>query len=826
MSSPPWHTATENPFVRSWVEGAHRSESDRVDPGPYLADVTGSKASMWFKVHSYPTKVPPEIIQRLLLHYTEPGDVVLDGFAGSGMTGVAATSCAKPDPKLDAELRMRGQTPRWGARRAVLNDLAPNATFHGSGVNLPVDAATFERAASALLDRFNGELGWMYRTTTTTGDEATIDYTVWSEVFSCPHCGAAVVFYDGAFIPTTGALRDDFPCSACGATVMKSGGGKANLERRRETVRLLTGEVIERIALKPVRIHYRYGSGKNQVIGNKAPDTDDLAVLSRVAALSVAGAPTYVFPYRHMTHERSSLVKQGFTSLASLYPDRALAALSTLWQWVNAEPDLNLRRALKFWVEQTFWGLSWMNRYKPTDHSQVNRNQSGVFYIASLISECSPRYNLEGSQPNRGKRSTLTKLWKTVPAEADVRITTGDATRLPLDDESVDYIFVDPPFGANIPYADLAQVLEGWHGVHTEIEFEAIVDRSRRAPKSVDDYADLLAACFKEFSRVLKPSRWMTVEFSNSSNEVWAALQNALASAGFVVADTRLLDKQSASYRQATAVNAVDQDLMISCYKPGTRTSSVVLASGGAASSVWEFVGEHLKHLPVYEQSGAAVRERKADRIYHRAVAYYVSLGLEVPLTAAEFYAGLDEHFNERDALYFRPEQVEEYERKRLQLSAPAEALFVTDERSAVAWLRQHLKEKPQSMAEIQPAFLQELQVAGDRPDQMPDLLEMLEDNFIRDEVGAWLVPDPAKLEHLQKMRERSLLRAFESYLSGTGQLQRFRGEALQAGLKDRWAKKDYATIAALGKRLPTDYLVENTAVMHYVRNATARVIR
>ena len=108
----------------------------------------------------------------------------------------------------------------------------------------------------------------------------------------------------------------------------------------------------------------------------------------------------------------------------------------------------------------------------------------------------------------------------------------------------------------------------------------------------------------------------------------------------------------------------------------------------------------------------------------------------------------------------------------------------------------------------------------------MPDLLEMLEESFVQNVAGAWLVPDPAKLEHLQQLRERALLRTFESYLSGTGQLQRFRGEALQAGLKDRWAKKDYATIVALGKRLPTDYLVENTAIMHYVRNATARAAK
>src|SRR5690625_3126127 len=172
----------------------------------------------------------------------------------------------------------------------------------------------------------------------------------------------------------------------------------------------------------------------------------------------------------------SRLAPKGFTAVAHLYSDRSLASLSRLWQWAAEEQDADLRRALKFWVEQAFWGLSWMNRYKATDHSQVNRNQSGVYYVSSLISECSPRYNLEGTQPARGKKRTLVKLWESVPKNADLRISTGDAASLPVDDECVDYIFVDPPFGANIPYADLAMIVESWHKVLTDPRREAIVD--------------------------------------------------------------------------------------------------------------------------------------------------------------------------------------------------------------------------------------------------------------------------------------------------------------------------------------------------------------
>ncbi|WZB64282.1 DNA methyltransferase [Achromobacter xylosoxidans] len=30
---------------------------------------------------------------RYILHYTQPGDIVFDGFCGTGMTGVAAQMC-------------------------------------------------------------------------------------------------------------------------------------------------------------------------------------------------------------------------------------------------------------------------------------------------------------------------------------------------------------------------------------------------------------------------------------------------------------------------------------------------------------------------------------------------------------------------------------------------------------------------------------------------------------------------------------------------------------------------------------------------------------
>ena len=65
-------------------------------------------------------------------------------------------------------------------------------------------------------------------------------------------------------------------------------------------------------------------------------------------------------------------------------------------------------------------------------------------------------------------------------ALGSVAISTGSSTQLELPDASIDYVFVDPPFGANIPYADLAILVESWHGVRTNAAEEAVMGHAAR----------------------------------------------------------------------------------------------------------------------------------------------------------------------------------------------------------------------------------------------------------------------------------------------------------------------------------------------------------
>jgi DNA modification methylase len=104
-----------------------------------------------------------------------------------------------------------------------------------------------------------------------------------------------------------------------------------------------------------------------------------------------------------------------------------------------------------------------------------------------------------------------------------------------------DYVFTDPPFGANYMYSELNFLWEAWLKILTNNIDEAIVNNTQR--KGLPEYQHLMEHCFSEYYRILKPGRWMTVEFHNSHNAVWNSIQEALQQAGFVVADVRTLDK-------------------------------------------------------------------------------------------------------------------------------------------------------------------------------------------------------------------------------------------------------------------------------------------
>lgn len=318
----------------------------------------------------------------------------------------------------------------------------------------------------------------------------------------------------------------------------------------------------------------------------------------------------------------------------------------------------------------------------------------------------------------------------------------------------------------------------------------------------------------------------MTVEFHNSQNAVWSAIQEAVQKAGFVVADVRVLDKQQGSFKQYTSHSAVKQDLIISAYKLSREFEQQFLAHAGTATGVWDFVRQHLAQVPpVVVNNGVleSIAERQNYLLFDRMVAYHIQRGVAVPMGAAQFYAGLDQYFAKQDGMYFLPDQIAQYDKVRTELGVVAQlSLFVNDEKSAITWLRQQLQDEPQSFQQIQPHFLQELHQA--RHEDLPDLRVLLEQNFLLDDEGHWYVPNPDRAGDLEKLRLRGLLREFDQYKESKKKLRQFRSEAVRAGFSHAWHERDYATIVEVAERLPEQVLQEDPELLMYYDNASLRV--
>jgi len=832
LSDPPYYTACPNPwiadFVQEW-ESEKPAQQKAYQREPFAADVSEGKNDPIYNAHSYHTKVPHKAIMRYILHYTEPGDIVFDGFCGTGMTGVAAQLCGdrdvvlslgyqvKPDGTILREDTDTDGKKVWmpfsklGARRVVLNDLSPIATYISYNYNIPADIDVFRREATRILDVVEKECGWMYETHQADGRLGTIIYTVWSEVLVCPTCAGEVVFWDAAVDERTGEVRDAFTCPHCGATLTKREMNPATVTRFDKAI----GKTINQVKEVPVLINYTIGNKHFE----KKPDAADLALIGKIENTSIPyWFPTekFMFKGERWGDTWRAGIHVGITNVHHFYTKRNLYILSAVLNAImHTSLDGRTKSYLVVWFTSSHSRLHRMNRYAPQHHRHVGP-MANTLYLSPTPAEISPFYFMrtkisDNSLSGVRSLSSATSL--------------GSATQVPARTASMDYSFVDPPFGSNIMYSELNFLWESWLKVWTNDKPEAIENDAQG--KGIDEYRDLMLRCFREHYRVLKSGRWMTVEFSNTQASVWNAIQSTIQQAGFVIANVSSLDKLRGGLQAIIGTTAVKKDLVISAYKPTGELERRSVQKSGTDQGVWEFVQMQLEHLPVVSVSGGmlhTVEERTPRSLYDRLVAYYVARGVHVPMDSADFQQQAHDRFPERDDMLFLDHQVAAYDKAKLRADrVETEELFVSNEATAIGWLRRELGHERQTYAGIVGSYMKVAQSIA-KHERIPELKVLLEQNFLQDARGQWYVPDPHKESDLQKLRDKDLLRDFEQYrqevLSGQKKLKDFRVEAMRAGFRQCWEDRAYGTIILMAEHLPTEVVEEDPQLLMYYDNA------
>lgn len=889
LSDPPYYTACPNPFIKDfikeWEEDKRKLYDDtggEYHKEPFVSDVTEGKNDPYYNVHTYHTKVPPKAILRYLLHYTRPGDIVLDSMAGTGMTGIGAYYAGQRDIisslglKLDAEevIYKKDAENQWipfsrlGARRVILNDLSSMATFIAHNYMEPRDGAVVYQEANKVIKEIEDDFDWVYWTLhnppltvrkgivqdvkkATTLDElkealrsvnsayiGKINYVVWSDVFICPECSGEVIYWEQAIDREAGETKSRFECPRCKTHLVKRNLERAWTYNHDKYVRKL----IKQAKQIPVLINYTFNNERFE----KAPDVFDHAMLNALdTCYRGQSVPCNPLPDGYNT--RQPIESHGFSHVHHFYFGRTLLVAEQAWKRMPQKAKWFVTSFLARNATKT-------NRFVVNKHNprgRINGPLTGTLYVPSLIVEQSV-FNL------------LKDKISSIGIDQRVAVVqTASATQLCIPDQSIDYIFIDPPFGANIMYSEMNFIWESWLKVFTNSGPEAIQNPIQE--KTLDSYRKLMVQCFEEAYRVLKPGRWMTVEFSNTQASVWNAIQTALQEAGFVVASVSALDKKHGGIKSMSNPTSVKQDLVISVYKPSGTYPLDEVSRKGSEGIIWDFVDEYLGKMEVFRELGGKssfIPERDPKIIFDKAVSFFVVRGWTIPMSASEFQEGLANRYCVRDGMIFLQQQVNEYDKKRLLAKEFVQTtLFVSDENSAIEWLRQQLMQKPQTRQDLHPNFMKELQHIS-KHELIPELDVLLEQNFLMyDGTGPvpsqihaylstdfkdlrnlekedpklqakaknrWYVPDPNKQADLEKLRERSLLREFNGYIEELGKskkkLRQFRTEAIRAGFKTAWGNQDYQTIVDVGQRLPEKVLQEDSTMLMYYDNAQVRL--
>jgi DNA modification methylase len=509
----PQYLAMANPNLTNFILTNRNNKIKQTTPFPH--HLAAGKNTYVYDAHTYHTKVPPKSIETLIKHYTHEGDFVLDVFCGSGMTGVAA---------LESK------------RKPILIDLSPAATFISYNLLTPIKSDKYMNAIYQIMRILEDEEIKLFGTHCRDCEKLVpMEYMVWSYGLICSNCEKEFILWDVARDEREkvkeSKIKSEFNCSHCGTHLKKKG--------------------LRRTKVYPVLVGYRCcESGRQE--SKSPPDEYDLTKIQEIENLGIP--PDLWYPRNKLPNgvNTRQAMTQGLETIDSLYTTRSLRMIAHLWDIARKWPDEEISLKLLFTITSLYKRVTKLSEFRFWGGSGniANYNVPMIFNEQNVL------------KVFHRKAKTINlylKSWNTIPNPYFCISTQSSTNLASIPSKSIDYVFTDPPFGGNINYSEMNFIWESWLGVLTDNTSEAIVNRVQK--KSILEYEIILKEVFSEVQRVLKDDGWLTVVFHNSSAKVWEAIQNALATSGFVINATQTLDKRHGTFKQFVSANAVGYDL-------------------------------------------------------------------------------------------------------------------------------------------------------------------------------------------------------------------------------------------------------------------------
>lgn len=153
-----------------------------------------------------------------------------------------------------------------------------------------------------------------------------------------------------------------------------------------------------------------------------------------------------------------------------------------------------------------------------------------------------------------------------------INLINGSATEIPLDDDSVDYVFIDPPHANRILYMEQSLMWNSWLALDNNINWskEIIVSEAKdRKDKDTDNYNELLDKAFGEIQRVLRPDKYFSMAFNCLDDDTWIETLNLFVKHGFEIKDIVPLEYSATSVIQDNRKNALKTDFVLTFQNTG-----------------------------------------------------------------------------------------------------------------------------------------------------------------------------------------------------------------------------------------------------------------
>lgn len=527
---------------------------------PYVKPIKSTRSGAIFRVHPYPTKINFQSIIPFILAHTKPNEIVYDGFAGSCSTGFAASACEIPNKNLLDELGISTQSNiEWGMRKAICSDIGQLPTFIGKTLSTTINFEKFENIFNKVISDVEQTWGWMYQTKDPNLEHGTIRYVVYSDVVQCKNCNQKFTYYELFVDEKQGRFLDTTTCKKCHKEIPSN-----NLKKVTENV---YDSILEKKIKKFKRLPVKIYGITQKTRWKRTPTNSDLKQLKKIQETKIPKKqkPVKILSGKERWGElHRSGYHTGITHLHHFYTKRNFLTLTILYDAVKFFPKKYRDHYLLLLSSYNVANSSIMARFVFKEKSiepVITSSQPGTLYISNCPVEKNPFLGIKKKLKDLREANNEISKWN-----SEIHVSNASAQNSHLKDNSVDYIFTDPPFGENIQYSEVNFLSEAWLNKFTKNKDETIISRHQK--KDLQRYEQLLKSAFLENFRILKSGKFMTVIFHNTKKNVWNSLQKAITSSGFEIITSSILDKHQSSFKQTTTMGAVKKDIILLAQKP------------------------------------------------------------------------------------------------------------------------------------------------------------------------------------------------------------------------------------------------------------------